>query len=81
MSWRFIETFRPEIDPHIASRFLLSGTYPNGVKWVDVAYWDTRGHFAGHKTGDFRPTHWQHMPEPPTDEEDKAMRDFATLVG
>jgi hypothetical protein len=81
MSWRFIETFKPEIDLELGNTFLLSGTYPNGVQWVEAAHWDPRGHFTGHKHPTFRPTHWQPMPEPPTAEEDKALRDFVTMIG
>ena len=82
MGWRFIETFDPT--RHVtwtSPEFLLSGTYPNGTKWVTTAYWDQRGYFSGHKLPEFRPTHWQPMPDPPTAEEDEMARDLMTMIG
>lgn len=63
MSWLKMEGFDPQISPEIhGDRFLLAGTYPNGVRWVDCAYWDNRGWFAGHRSDPFKPQAWQPLP-------------------
>lgn len=80
MAWRFIETFDPAIHD-TGSECLLAGTYPNGIQWTRAAYWDSRGWFSGHKTDTFKPTHWQPMPEPPSAEEDEAVRCFMAMIG
>ena len=78
MSWRLIEAFDPVRDAD-GRRFLIGGVHPNGVRWVDCCGWDSRGWFRGYRLEE--PKWWQYIPDPPTEEEDQAMRDFMTMTG
>jgi hypothetical protein len=55
--WKSIET-APK-----THEVIISGCYPNGRRYVETAYWDSRGFWSGRRLDP--PTHWMPLPEPP----------------
>ena len=63
MAWLKMTVFDPILSPEIhGDRFLVAGTYPNGIKWVDMAYLNKRGWFSDHKEDAFQPEVWMPLP-------------------
>ena len=60
--WQPIETA-----PRDSRRVLITGRYPNGIKWVEESYRHPDGHFTMRRAD--QPTHWMPLPDPPENEE------------